>query len=144
MCRVSDHAPAVGNTVRVSAVARLVIELSSRRAVGYGLTFVAVWIVLALLRPTVTYHLAPLIVAASVPWVFVAEHRESATVRDRMAATALGGVLSVGATALLAAIARLEGPSLLPSGGAAAESLVMSIAGVAIGLGALRWRRPPA
>lgn len=38
-----------------------------RRAILYGLGFALLWLVLAILRPSVTFHIAPLLVTASVP-----------------------------------------------------------------------------
>lgn len=86
--------------------------------------FAAVWIVAAGITPDVTYHLAPVIVAAA-----------PLSARDRLPATwplfafAFTAALALG----LAVFGLLRGPSLLPVGGALFESVVGALAGAAIG-----------
>lgn len=86
--------------------------------------FAAVWIVAAAITPDVTYHLAPVIVAAA-----------PLSARDRLPATwplfafAFTAALALG----LAVFDLLQGPSLLPVGGALFESVVGALAGAVIG-----------
>ena len=110
------------------------------RATLYGLGLALLWLVLAFLRPSVTFHIAPLLVAASVPWMLVSEHGSAATTARRLTAVAIGALIGLIATGLLAAAGRLSGSSLLPEGGAAVESLVGIGIGVVIGLASLAWR----
>lgn len=111
-----------------------------RRAVGYAVGLGAVWAVAAALRPDTTYHLAPLLIAATLPFVLVSEQ---STVAVRVAAAgAAGGV----AVALIATIALgmadlLRGPSLLPFGGAVVEAVGFSVGGGAVGMVAALGRR---
>ncbi|MEX2424621.1 MAG: hypothetical protein WD990_11650 [Acidimicrobiia bacterium] len=86
--------------------------------------FAVVWIVAATITPDVTYHLAPVIVAAA-----------PVSSRDRLAPTwplfafAFTAVVAFG----LARFDLLQGPSLLPVGGALLESVVGAVAGAVIG-----------
>ncbi|MFQ5967811.1 MAG: hypothetical protein ACE5MI_09385 [Acidimicrobiia bacterium] len=118
------------------------MTLLSRRGIAYGAGLSVLWAVLALLRPTVTYHLAPVIVAAAVPWTFVAEHRRQATQQDRLIMVAVGLAVAAATTTLLAVAGLLDGPSLLPIGGAALESYAGALVGGLLGLGSLLWERP--
>ena len=113
-----------------------------RRALTYGLGLSLLWLSLAAARPSVTFHLAPLLVAASVPWVYVADQRQSAAIRNRLAMVALGFVLAVSVTTLLTVTNLLDGPSLLPVGDGVLESYVGAFAGGLVGLGSLFWERP--
>lgn len=79
-----------------------------------------VWIILAALTPGTTFHLAPAIVAAA-PSIRALSARPS----HAMAGMLLAMAISVG----LAFSGRLEGPTLLPAGGALAESILMAVAG---------------
>ena len=102
------------------------------RAVLYGLALVAAWAVPAFLTDNV-YHPAPLLVGAVVP-LGVALAPVVPAPRLRLAGAAAGAILALAATALLAATGHLDGPSLLPAGGAVAEAVAFSLAGAAVGL----------
>ena len=102
------------------------------RAIRISLGFALLWAVLAAIRPGTTFHLAPLLVAGAVPWV----HRVQAGAPPlnvlRPAAVGLG--LAAGTSILLAMAGWLDGPSLLPFGGALEESLVGALVGSLAGL----------
>ena len=102
------------------------------RAGLYGGVLAAVWVMLAWLHDT-DYHFAPLLVAALVP-LGVALAGEPPPFSRRLAGAAVGAVLTLAATAALALSGHLDGPSLLPAGGAAAEAVAFSLAGAVIGL----------
>ena len=96
----------------------------------------AVWVAAALLIDGSTFHLAPLIVAGSVP----------IAAKDRPAGSALfgaGAALLIGLGLLLGG--RLDGPSLLPWGDAFFETVLASaaggLAGYAISVTAIRVGR---
>jgi hypothetical protein len=99
--------------------------------------FALVWIVAATLRPTFTFHLAPVLIVIT-PSVLVG----SAT--DR-ASTAMGLemalVVALAAATVLKVAGRLQGPSLLPVGGAYAEAA--AFAPVAVLVCFLLQRRGP-
>lgn len=103
-----------------------------RRAVIYGMVLAAAWAVPAFLTDNV-FHPAPLLVGAVVP-LGVALAPEPPGPRLRLAGAAFGGVLALAVTALLGATGHLDGPSLLPAGGALSEAVAFSLAGAAIGL----------
>jgi len=108
------------------------------RAVIYGAVLALVWAVPAFLTRNV-YHPAPLLVGAVVPLgIALGPHPPSP--RLRLAGAAAGVALALAATALLALTGRLEGPALIPAGGAVAEAVAFSLAGGAIGW-VLGWAR---
>ncbi len=115
------------------------------RAIGYSLFLSAVWVVAAAIRPTSTYHLAPLLVAGAAPVGYALTAQGSAKAHTTVLAAA-GTGLAVVAGLILATAGKLEGPSLLPSGGALAETLSFAIvAGVAAAaFGAFRPGGPAA
>ena len=92
--------------------------------------FAVVWTVAAAITPDVTYHLAPVIVAAA-----------PVASRDRLPSSwPLFTFAFTAAVALgLALLDLLQGPSLLPVGGALFESVVGALAGA--GIGAVLARR---
>jgi hypothetical protein len=89
----------------------------------------ALWVVLALVRDGTTFHLAPLIVAGALPLMVALDLDQDRSTTALAALAALGGIVALGATAGLAAADAMAGPSLLPFGGAATESVIFSIVG---------------
>ncbi|HZD23193.1 MAG TPA: hypothetical protein VE569_07300 [Acidimicrobiia bacterium] len=99
---------------------------SRRRIIG-SLLFAVLWAVVAAVRPTTTFHLASLIVAI---WAPLGERQ-----RERALAMSLaGGLIAAVTTGLLSLAGWLQGPSLLPWGGAGFEALVGAAAGSLIGV----------
>jgi len=94
----------------------------------YGVVLAAIWVAAVWLNET-TLHFAPLLVAALVP-LGVALAAEPPSFPRRLA----GAAVALAATAVLALSGHLDGPSLLPSGGAVAEAVAFSLAGAVIGL----------
>lgn len=92
------------------------------------------WLALAAWRPTTTWHLAPLLLAAAWAWVVA----QDLVPGDRSARRALvragiGGLLAATAVTLgLAAAGRLEGPTYTGSGSVVTEALLLALAGAAI------------
>ena len=106
-------------------------------AIRISLGFALLWAVLAAVRPGTTFHLAPLLVAGLVPLVYRVQGGASRITAGRLAGVgvALAAVVSV----LLGAAGFLDGPSLLPFGGAFVESLAGAAVGGLVGLGAAWW-----
>jgi hypothetical protein len=109
---------------------------NSLRALLYTIGFAVLWFGLAAIKPTTTYHLAPIIMPLVPAGVLLSSpiSRRSATALPLVA-----GGLSLATTALMSSFGYLAGPSLLPSGGAALESVVFTVVASALGLG-LGWR----
>ena len=96
--------------------------------------FAVLWVVLAALRPSTTFHLAPLI----LPLLPVGLVMSGATLPDRRRstqATLAAVAVALLVTAALSGTGRLGGPSLLPSGGAATEAVVFTVVAGLVGIG---------
>ncbi|MCI0543333.1 MAG: hypothetical protein L0Z49_02665 [Actinobacteria bacterium] len=102
------------------------VTATARRLIGAAL-FAGVWILAAGIRPGSTFHLAPLIVAA---WPALGEQ----DLHRAISMSFFGAVLASATTALLFSLGWLDGPSLLPWGGAGLESLLAGAAGALIGV----------
>jgi uncharacterized membrane protein YfcA len=112
-----------------------------RRALGYSLGLVLLWVILAVSRPTITFHLAPVFVAVSFPGVYRWQGGESRRVAWWL--VLVGAAVGLISTALLAGGGYLDGPSLLPVGGAALESLVGVTVGTVLAMATVAWRSVP-
>ncbi len=111
----------------------------------WTLVVAVVWTLLAGWRPTTTWHLAPLILAASWAWV-VGQDASSGdpSARRRIVAAGGGGLgVALVLTGVLSSAGRLDGPTWTGSGPAAAEALVLSVGGAAVAtaIGLLRTVR---
>ncbi len=110
-----------------------------RRAVMWGALFAALWVVVALIRPTSTFHLAPLLTAGAPVVLF---DPDDSSRSDRAAVIRLG-VVSLGlallATVAVAAIGAMQGPAFGAFPTPLAEAVVFSIAGSAAGIGLALW-----
>jgi len=104
------------------------------RAYVYAGGLAAVWLVAAGLNGGTTYHLAPFLVAATLPIVLAFDIDRTVDMRTLVTGATAGGVLALAVTAALAVADKLQGPSILSFGGAATESVVFALAGTATGL----------
>jgi hypothetical protein len=105
----------------------------ARRALGYASSLGAIWVVSAGLRPSTTYHLAPILIAAIFPIALIAAERRP-DLRVVMGSSAAGAGVALMMTAVLTIADWLQGPSLLPYGGAVAESVTFALGGGAVGM----------
>jgi len=116
-------------------------ESQYRRAVAISIGLAVLWVVVALLRDGTTFHLAPMLVAAVLP-IVVASDNEEGVETSRLALAALAGLaIALLGTLFLAVAGEMTGPSLLPSGGAVAESVIFAIVGAIGGFAIGRLRR---
>lgn len=112
----------------------------SANAIGYSLGFALLWFVVAAVQQGTTFHLAPPLVAVAAPSVYRVQAGVSRSTAIRLA---VGGVaVAAAAAVLLAMVGLLDGPSLLPFGGALIESLVGVVTGGLFGIGVAAWPQP--
>lgn len=97
-------------------------SISTTRLATLGLA--VVWVAAAFWRPESTYHLAPILIVGVAPMMLWKSNR------SLLAVTTFGVLVALATTTLLMGFDLLRGPSLLPSGGAFAESLVFAAATV--------------
>lgn len=108
------------------------------RVIVVTLVVAAVWGLLAILRPMVTYHLGPAVVAWAYPFVRWTRPARPSTGRA-LSSAAAGGLFAATATLVLHAAGFLRGPALFGGGPlgeglivAAVAALVAAVAGIAV------------
>lgn len=111
--------------------ARTDISARVSRGLLYGAGLGMLWVVLAQASSTTTFHLAPLLVAGAPPVIDASEGADGASRLVLLAV--LGAVLALIFTGALSVLGSLVGPSLLPTGGAALESVVFAATGSVVG-----------
>ena len=100
----------------------------------FPLVLAGLWALLAFRSPTTTYHLAPLLIAAAVPFAY--RNAGGKSTRVLFGIAVLAGLGTFALAGLLAAGGALAGPSLLSNGGAMLESAVAAAAGTVVGFAA--------
>jgi len=98
-----------------------------RRNLVISALFAGLWIALAVAQPSTTFHLAPLIVAV---WPGLSEREP----RTAALLSTVGLLIAAAAALVLSAAGLFRGPSLLPWGGPALESMVAAGVGALLGL----------
>lgn len=98
-----------------------------------GLGLAVLWLVLGLISDGTTYHLAPLLVAGLPTFLYALED-PTPLLRRSAGLTVLGTSAALVVTFVLVSTRNLGGPSLLPLGGAAAESVIFALVGAFGGL----------
>ena len=134
--------------VSTSTTGREGVE-GTRKTLSSGLIWTlvvaVVWSVLVAWRPTTTWHLAPLILAAAWPWVVGQDtsSRDPSARRRIMLAGGGGLGAALALTGVLSSAGRLDGPTWTGSGTPVVEALLLSAGGAAIAtaMGLLRTVR---
>ena len=108
-----------------------IAEPDTRAGLAVALGLTAVWLLAAAVQPTATYHLAPIFVAGAAPALARGAGRSLHSVT---VAALTGAVIATVAGVLLAALNLLRGPTLLPYGGAFAETITFTLVGATAGL----------
>ena len=95
--------------------------------------FGAIWVLIAWARPENSYFMFPLLIASSVPVSYRLIAGRALPIGIALGAS-IAGVLNVFLLAALLAIAgKLEGPTLVPAGGAVVDAIILGVAGAAAG-----------
>lgn len=100
-----------------------------RKAIATASFFATVWAVAAAIQPTSTYHLAPLLLAGSVPVV-----AGGSGLFEQATNAVLGAGLAATVSVAVAASGWMLGPTLLPYGGPLAEALTFAVIGSGAGI----------
>ena len=104
------------------------IYTTRRKALATAGSLATVWVVAAAAQPTSTYHLAPLLLAGSLPVTAGASG-----LSERATHAVLGAGLAATVSVALAALGWMLGPTLLPYGGPLAEALTFAAVGSVAG-----------
>ena len=120
-----------GRTVRAEGSG---VRSSGSAGLVWTLVVAVVWILLAAWRPTTTWHLAPLLIAAAWPWVVGQDLSASDPTARRGVLIAGAGGLAAGSalTATLALAGRLEGPTWTGAGTPVVEAFLLAGAGALV------------
>jgi len=106
------------------------------QSLGASAFLAAIWIVFALVNPTTTYHLSPVLVAAAPGFVLRWATPGSVSWRHAAMATVSGAAIAAGATLVLVLTNALQGPVLAVDFGlVAGEGNALDETLIAIGIG---------
>ena len=125
------HPTPPGRTVRADASG---FRSSVSAGLVWTLAVAVVWILLVAWRPTTTWHLAPLLMAAAWPWVVGQDLSASdPTARRRVLIAGAAGLATGSALiAILALAGRLDGPTWTGGGTPVVEAFLLAGAGALV------------
>lgn len=103
-----------------------------RRGAALSVVIATAWVGLAVWRPTVTYHLAPPLVAGAWPWTLRTRALRASIVDTRRAAIGATGIALLAAVVILAFDA-MRGPTLWDRGHPMIEVGPAAVIGAVIG-----------
>jgi len=99
------------------------------------------WVAMATTHPTVTYHFAPIVAVIPAPLFTRFRTDQPLPPRRALALSAIGVLIVVIATAVIASLDAFRGPTLIGPSSALAETLMAIGVGFLIGLTAMIARR---
>jgi len=111
-----------------------------RRALMWGAMLAVLWMAVAVLRPTSTFHLAPFLIAAAPPVLLVMDDGAFADRAAMLRTGAISSVLALGAALLLFTIGSMDGPVFEAFPGPLAEAIAFTAMGAASGIVFGLWR----
>ena len=133
---MSSARPHVEHDMTTPAIARPDL----RRVLVWSATLAGLWVAVAVMRPTSTFHLAPFLIAAAPPVLFTlnGDIRVDRTTVLRLAAG--GMALALTATVAVVVVGAMQGPAFEGFSGPLVEAVVFTAAGTAVGIGFASWR----
>jgi len=115
-------------------------RLDLRRALIWSVALAGLWVVVALIRPTSTFHLAPFLIAAAPPVLATLDGGSPTNWATVLRLAASGMALALAATLLVAVFGAMQGPAVEWFSGPLVEAVVFTAAGTAVGIGFAWWR----
>jgi hypothetical protein len=119
---------------------RVNVRPDLRRALIWSVALAGLWVVVALIRPTSTFHLAPFLIAASPPVLYTLDGGPPTNWATVLRLAAGGMALALAATLLVAVVGAMQGPAFEGFSGPLVEAVVFTVAGTAVGIGFAWWR----
>lgn len=98
------------------------------------------WVVVALMRPTSTFHLAPFLIAAAPPVLFTLDSDHRADWTAVLLLSVVGMALALAATLAVSILGAMHGPSFEGFSGPVVEAVVFTVIGTVVGISFAWWR----
>ena len=110
------------------------------RALVWSGALAGLWVVVALIRPTSTFHLAPFLIAAAPPVLFTLDGDRRAEWPTVLRLAAGGTALALAATFAVSILGAMQGPPFEGFSGPLVEAVIFTAFGTAVGIGFAWWR----
>lgn len=128
------------NEVVSGMTAQVLARPDIRRALMWSALLAGLWVAVALIRPTSTFHLAPFLIAAAPPVLFTLDRDTRADWTTVFRLAAAGMALALAATFVVAAGGAMQGPAFEGFSGPLVEAAVFAAVGTAVGIGFAWWK----
>ena len=129
-----------GTRVPVHMTTHVTVRPDLRRALIWSVALAALWVVVALIRPTSTFHLAPFLIAAAPPVLFTMDGDSPTNWATVLRLAAGGMAIALAATLLVAVFGAMQGPAFEWFSGPLVEAVAFTATGTAVGIGFAWWR----
>lgn len=110
------------------------------RALVWSAALAGLWVVVAQIRPTSTFHLAPFLIATAPTVLFTLDGDRRAEWPSVVRLASGGMVLALAATFVVSILGAMQGPPFEGFSGPVVEAVVFAAVGTAVGIGFAWWR----
>ena len=110
------------------------------RALVWSVALAGLWVVVALIRPMSTFHLAPFLIAAAPTVLFALDGDRRAEWPTAVRLASGGTALALAATFVVSILGAMQGPPFEGFSGPLVEAVVFTAVGTAVGIGFAWWR----
>jgi len=111
-----------------------------RRALVWSVALAGLWVVVALIRPTSTFHVAPFLIAAAPTVLFTLDGDGRAEWPTVLRLATGGMALALAATFAVSILGAMQGPPFESFSGPLVEAVVFTAVGTGVGIGFAWWR----
>lgn len=111
-----------------------------RRAIMWGVVLAGLWVLVAVARPATTFHLAPLLIAATPPILLVLDDRSSPSQGTVARVALVAAAIAAATTIAVAAAGAMDGPAFGAFGSPLTEAIIFTALGGMFGFGFAWWR----
>lgn len=128
------------NPVDAAMTTKTIARADIRRPLMWGAMLAVLWVAVAIVQPTSTFHLAPFLIAAAPPVLFTLDEGTDTDRDSLLRVGVMSLALAIGAALVLLAIGVMDGPvfEMFPS--PVVEAFVFAAIGAVSGVVVGWWR----
>lgn len=119
---------------------RVAVHPELRHIFVWSVALAGLWVIVASIRPTSTFHLAPLLIAAAPPVLSTLDGGNRTGWTAVRVHSIAGVALALAAAVVVSMLGSMRGPAFAGFSGPLAEALVFAVVGVVLGISFAWWR----